>query len=166
MPFAWSQAALDELHRLYVREKRSATETAQALGGGVTRNAVLGKVQRLGWIRGGRRGAGRPVAAARAQAEAMRPRPRLRVPFARLLPLPKLRETPVAAPKLWTERAFGECAFPVGEPLEPGQQYACCAPVAGRGPYCPVHRDLMSQSGTALTEEDRRAILEIARRAA
>ena len=51
MPFAWSPAALDDLHRLYVGEQRSAAQTARALGGGVTRNAVLGKVQRLGWTR-------------------------------------------------------------------------------------------------------------------
>lgn len=169
MPFAWSPAALDDLHRLYVRERRSAAETARAMGGGLTRNAVLGKVQRLGWTRLETPKAGRPTATDKPRPRLVRPAPsRARSgPFSKILPLPRLREiTVISTPKLWTERAFGECAFPVGEPQEPGRQYSCCAKVIGRGPYCPPHRQLMTLEDSALTAHDVEAIAAIARRAA
>ncbi len=56
MHFAWTPAALDDLHRLFIGEKLSAAQTARALsaralGAIVSRNAVLGKVQRLAWTR-------------------------------------------------------------------------------------------------------------------
>jgi GcrA cell cycle regulator len=168
MPFAWSSAALNDLHRLYIGEKRSAAQTARALGGGVTRNAVLGKVQRLGWTRTDGPKAGRiPRPAEFKPVRAPRRLVRSGGPFSRVLPLPKLREiSVVGTPTLWTERRAGQCAFPVGEPTEPGRQYACCAPAAGRSAYCPAHRALMTVEGTALTPKDQAAIAEIARRAA
>jgi hypothetical protein len=84
-----------------------------------------------------------------------------------VLPLPKLREiTVISTPKLWTERGEKECAFPVGEPAEPGRQYSCCAPVHGRGEYCAAHRALMRLEERALTGHDVEAIAAIARRAA
>lgn len=176
MPFAWTPAALDDLHRLFVRENLSAAETARALAAralaagtpaSVSRHAVLGKVQRLGWTREAPPRAGRP-------ASADRPRPgkpgaarrRGVPPFSRELPLPKLREVATACtPRLWTERGERECAFPVGEPAEPGRQYSCCAPVSGRGPYCAAHRALMTLEGTALTQHDVESIVAVARRA-
>lgn len=170
MPFAWTPAALDDLHRLFVREKLSAAQTARALsaralGADVSRNAVLGKVQRLGWTREEAPRAGRPAQAPRPVKPGA-PRRRCGPPFLRVLPLPKLREIAVrSTPKLWTERGERECAFPVGEPEELGRQYSCCAPVRGRGDYCAAHRALMTLEGTALTERDVDAIAAVARRA-
>jgi GcrA cell cycle regulator len=163
MSFAWSQAALDLLFKLHVREGRSAAETARAMGGGVTRNAVLGKVQRMGWSR--------PREEAKGAVPAPRPRlargpVKLRAPFGRDIPLPALREAAVAGtPRLWTDRRAGECAFPVGEPRQPGLQLSCCAPARG-GAYCPAHRALMALPDSRLTDKDVAAIAEIARRAA
>jgi GcrA cell cycle regulator len=168
MPFAWSPAALDQIYRLYVLERRSAAETAQALGQGVTRNAVLGKVQRLGWTRPDAPKVGGPLEP-RGPKPAPTPRPTRRTggPFARVLALPKLQEAPeTGTPRLWTEREAGQCAYPVGEAAEPGRQYACCAPVEGCGTYCPAHRALMFVEGTALTPKDEDAIVRMARRAA
>jgi hypothetical protein len=163
MPFAWTPAALDDLHRLFVREKLSAAETAAALGADVSRNAVLGKIQRLGWMRIAPPKAGRPAS---ERPVVGRRRTSRRNPFARFLPLPELREVTVTStPRPWTERSFGECAFPVGEPEEPGRQLACCARVEGRGDYCPAHRALMRVGGTALTAEEIEGILFVARRA-
>jgi len=165
MSFAWSSAALDNLYRLYVRERLSAAHTATALGDGVTRNAVLGKIQRLGW----RRPDLEPKPPAPRQRQRSRPvTPRVftRSPFAGRIPLPKLLEiTVIGAPRLWTERRVGQCAFPVGEPAQPGMQLSCCAPTLGRGAYCPDHRALMILPNTALTPKDQDAIAEIARRA-
>ena len=165
MPFVWSPGALDDLHRLYVQERRSAAETAKALGAGVTRNAVLGKVQRLGWTRG---------PAEPKPPPPKRPAPRLvvrvrapRSPFSGRIPLPKLREiTVIGTPRLWTEREDGQCAFPVGEPVQPGLQLSCCAPTRAGGAYCPAHRMLMTLPDSVMTAKDQDSIAEIARRAA
>jgi hypothetical protein len=172
MPFAWTPAALDDLHRLFVRERLSAAETARVLcartlGSSVSRNAVLGKVQRLGWVREAAPRAGRPsLTKEPGTARPGAPRRRLGPLFLRVLPLPPLREVALSStPRLWTERGQRECAFPVGEPDEPGRQYACCAPVSGRGDYCAAHRALMRQPGTALTAHDIESIVGIARRA-
>ena len=163
MPFAWTPAVLDDLHRLFVKDRLSAAETAQALGGALTRNAVLGKIQRLGWTRTESPKAGRPAS---QKPTLWRERGVSRGPFARVLPLPELREITVAStPKPWTERAFGECAFPVGEPEALGEQHACCAKVAGRGAYCAAHQALMRLEGTALTPDEVEGIVLMARRA-
>jgi GcrA cell cycle regulator len=171
MPFAWTPAALDDLHRLFVRDKLSAAQTAKALsarglGAGVSRNAVLGKVQRLGWTREATPKAGRPAQSQKPRLMKPISRRRPGPPFSQVLPLPKLREiTVISTPKLWTERAKRECAFPVGEPEEPGRQYSCCAPVRGRSEYCAAHRALMTLEGTALTQHDLDGIVTVARRA-
>jgi GcrA cell cycle regulator len=179
MSFVWSPEAIDQLHRLYVQEGRSAGEAARALGRGVTRNAVLGKIQRLGWV--GRRAAPKPPkpkppkprpptprpAGPRHPSHApAKPAPRPR-PLKGAIPLPVLREIAApCAPRLWTDREEGQCAFPVGEPALPGLQLSCCAPTVGRRPYCPAHRALMVLPGSALTREEEDAIVEIARRTA
>src|SRR5262245_6086785 len=119
MPFAWTPAALDDLHRLFVREKLSAAQTAKALGAGVSRNAVLGKVQRLGWKRETAPRPGRPAQTPKPRRASGRRRSA--GAFARVLPLPKLREVAApGSPRPWTERGERECAFPIGEPKEPG----------------------------------------------
>lgn len=171
MPFAWTPAALDDLHRLFVRQKLSAAETARALtahgsglgGAGVSRNAVLGKVQRLGWTRERPPKAGRP--AQDEKPRRMDAGRRSGPPFSRVIPLPKLREIVVdSTPRPWTERGERECAFPVGEPEGLGRQYSCCAPVHGRGEYCAAHRALMTLPSTALTAHEVDTIVAVARR--
>jgi GcrA cell cycle regulator len=170
MPFVWSPAALDHLHRLYVQEGRSAAAVARALDPALSRNAVLGKVQRMGWARGKPAAASpgpEPWPAPKASRPAKAALRRLRSPFSRVIPLPKLREVALTgAPRPWTERREGECAFPVGEPDRAERQLSCCAPVRGPGVYCPAHRALMTLPGSLLTRKDEDAIAEIARRAA
>lgn len=166
MSFVWSPAAVDQLHHLYVQEGLSAAETARRLGAGVTRNAVLGKAQRMGWTRPA------PVRPPRLALKAAPARPaatrRLtRAPFQGRLPLPKLREVPAStAPRLWTERGEGECAYPVGEAVQAGLQFSCCAPTGPGSAYCPAHRALMLLPGTGLSPREQDAIVNIARKAA
>jgi hypothetical protein len=169
MPFAWTPAALDDLHRLYVRDRLTAAATAKTMGGGLTRSAVLGKVLRMGWIRGD--GPGR-----RPSPDGRKVNPRLvnpppiwvrGGPFSRVLPLPRLREIAViGAPRPWTERGERECAFPVGEPAEPGAQFSCCAPAMRRREYCAAHWRLMTLGEVALSKDDIETVAAIARRAA
>jgi hypothetical protein len=165
MPFVWSQATLDLVYRLYMREGRSAAETARLIGAGATRNAVLGKTQRMGWIKPRPSEPKAPDPPPRRPREATRSVFR-RPPFFRDIPLPPLREARVRSiPKPWTERERGECAFPVGEPDRPDLQLSCCAP-SGAAAYCRAHRALMIEPGSRLTDKDQDAIAEIARRAA
>jgi hypothetical protein len=165
MSFDWSQAAVRLLYRFYVEEGLSAAQTASALarelGASPTRNSVLGKAQRMGWIKPKAERAAAPPRAARIRCGPVRwPRPLAD------RPLPVLREVQTgAAPKLWLERQFGECAYPVGEAAGPGFQLCCAAPTGGRT-YCRPHRALMSQANSALSERDLDAIIAIARRAA
>ncbi len=160
---SWSQAAIDLLFKLHVQQGLSAAETARAIGGGVTRNSVLGKAQRMGWSRprDASAASGLEVRDARHNLKRLRGlRP------VRDIPLPQLREVAVpGTPRLWTEREDGECAYPIGEPMEPGMQLSCCAPTDG-ATYCAAHRALMTLPGSALTDEEIDAIAEIARRAA
>jgi GcrA cell cycle regulator len=165
MPFAWTPAALDDLHRLFVRQRLSAAETARHLGEGVTRNAVLGKAQRLGWTGGAPKPGRKPDP---EKPRLVKPRMR-RVggPFSKVLPLPKLREiTVISTPKSWTERGERECAFPVGEPAEPGAQFSCCAPTIRRREYCAAHWKLMTLGEVALSADEIETVAAIARRAA
>ena len=167
MSFVWSEEAVNLMQRLYVEEGLSAAETARALdralGGAPTRNAVLGKAQRLGW--------------AKPAAEPAGPPPRRCFPKARIGPmrafkplpdgpLPPLREAEAdSRPMLWLERTARDCAYPIGEAAAPGQQMCCGAPTGGKT-YCEPHRTLMVQGKSALSDHDIDAIVQIARRAA
>lgn len=51
MTYNWTPAAKAEMKQLYVVEGKSASEVAKALGSGCTRNAVIGKAHRLGWMK-------------------------------------------------------------------------------------------------------------------
>ena len=55
MSFCWSQAAVRLLHGFYLEQGLSAGQTAAALGRELgdapTRHAVLGKAQRMGWLK-------------------------------------------------------------------------------------------------------------------
>ena len=46
--FDWNTEAVEKLKEL-VQLGYSASQIAKAFGGGVSRNAVIGKVQRMGW---------------------------------------------------------------------------------------------------------------------
>ncbi len=167
MSFCWSQAAVRLLHSFYVEQGLSAGQTAAALGRQLgdtpTRNAVLGKAQRMGWTKPAAEPVCRtpPPSVAKVRHGPIRwPRPLAD------RPLPPMREVVTeAAPKLWTERRRFECAYPVGEAAAPGLQMCCAAPTGG-GTYCPPHRELMAQANSALSERDVDAIIAIARRAA
>jgi GcrA cell cycle regulator len=141
---------------------------------GITRNAVIGKLQRhcgnipkaaapSRYIGRGRRGA---AELARALADSSAPtviaRPR-RVIHAspiisplRLAPMPptptgKMLDSSAAKP--WTERLFAECSYPVDG--EGADTRSCCLPTGGPT-YCAGHRAIMYAKPT--TEAQRAAL--------
>jgi GcrA cell cycle regulator len=132
--------------RLYLREGFTASEVADALGGGLTRGAVIGKIRRLGFLKRERvapTGADPACArAARPSCPAATPRVERRLPPQRPpQPLPPLRQvgstgTPVPLAML----ACGACRWPIDDP-GPGMMHTAlfCAGPTANGPYCAAH---------------------------
>lgn len=159
---SWNDERVDLLSRLWL-EGRSASQIAAELGQGVTRNAVIGKVHRLGLSgrakvvppsTAGRlrpkpapkleeRPAPMPIAAAPAAAPAMpavavsRPAADVVIPFSTRVTIMELRDT--------------MCRWPLGDPTSADFRYCGCRS-GPLGPYCEDHARLAFQP----TQERRR----------
>ncbi|CAN7654566.1 GcrA cell cycle regulator [Phenylobacterium sp. LjRoot225] len=143
----WSDARVDLLRKLW-QDGMSASQIAKQLGG-VTRNAVIGKVHRIGLS-----GRAAPSPPARTILRAPRP-PRAR-------PAPPSRPRGVACPptvaKVQPARIVDEgpgcatlltlsahmCKWPIGDPLLDGFTY-CGRPA--EGPYCQGHSEVAYRPG-------------------
>jgi GcrA cell cycle regulator len=135
-PGAWTDDAVETLTRLWRQGDLSAAMIARRLG--VTRNAVLGKIHRLGLSRPRRP---RPVAIAPP------PRP------AKPRPVASARRAPASAPVRMSPQPTAEigpglvarledlpmqaCHWPLGDPQ--AADFAFCGRRAETGPYCPAH---------------------------
>jgi len=142
----WSDERVATLRQLW-RDGRSASQIAQQLGG-VTRNAVMGKVHRLGLS-----GRGAPCAPTRApRVAAARQRPPARPALAARLP----RFAPVPAPSPAPEGpgliaslvhlTVHACKWPIGDPKSP--DFSFCGR-RSEGRYCAAHERRSVQPGTA-----------------
>ena len=136
----WTDARTERLKALWANG-RPASEIA-ALLGEVTRNAVIGKVHRLGLA--GRKTTSRKSAPRRTSPRRDRPgRVEPRLPPARfaqsaapLLPPPP---PPAAALMLPLRQLRSEqCSWPIGDPLEAGFGFCGCRKAPG-APYCAPH---------------------------
>jgi GcrA cell cycle regulator len=127
-------------------EGLSARTIAAELGEGVSRNAVIGKVHRLGLagrvtvFRAPRRVPERSAPRARsATARPPRAYPQPVIlsgaPEAKMLPFGKLKRS--------------TCHWPIGDPLLPGFGFCGHATVPGGQPYCAHHQCKGHQSGRA-----------------
>lgn len=116
---SWTDERVETLKRMWA-EGQSASQIAKELGG-VTRNAVIGKVHRLGLsnrVAGGREDEeeAAPAAPAAAKPEA-KPDPAPRAePAARVVPE---RPVPAAAPSNVTALPVRKPIVPAGQPLPP-----------------------------------------------
>lgn len=141
----WNDERVATLRKLWA-EGLSASQIAKQLGG-VTRNAVIGKVHRLGLA--GRatpsRPAKRPVRTARPRLvgpSAPRLRPASSMPAHTAPELEPLRfENGATASVLTLNESM--CKYPIGDPSEPG--FAFCGRSASCGPYCQDHARLTYQ---------------------
>jgi GcrA cell cycle regulator len=156
---SWTDERVQMLSKLWL-EGRSASQIATELGMGVTRNAVIGKVHRLGL-------AGRPKAAVPTAAparKAVKPAARAHEPvfaepvFESAPPLPVTLKPIVSAPALADfeapvceqvtimELRESSCRWPMGDPTSADFRY-CGArtPVGSCGPYCSAHARLAFQ---------------------
>jgi hypothetical protein len=139
----WTPAREARALRLYLREGFTAAEVAEALGGDVSRAAVIAKVRRLGF----RKRDQTPVVE-RAVAVVCRPRIERRLPPTRPpIPMPPLREVaPSGEPCRLICLRDGVCRWPIDDP-GPGRMHAAlfCAGPAPDGVYCAPHRALAAR---------------------
>ncbi|AYG94451.1 GcrA cell cycle regulator [Brevundimonas naejangsanensis] len=146
----WTEDRVGALKKLWL-EGQSASQIAKALGGGVTRNAVIGKVHRLGLsgraapsqparttFRPARPRAAAPAAPVQAPSaprrlEAAAPRPVVAAPAP---------QAPSPAPELpgtATVLTLGAhmCKWPIGDPST--RDFSFCGRRASEGVYCVEH---------------------------
>ncbi len=145
----WSEERVALLRKLWT-EGLSAAQIAKQLGG-VTRNAVIGKVHRLGLA--GRatpsRPAKRPVRAARPRPlgpSAPRLRPASHLP---MVVIPELEPLRFADGKTATVLTLNEnmCKYPIGDPTE--ADFTFCGRASACGPYCQDHARVAYQPSQA-----------------
>jgi GcrA cell cycle regulator len=143
----WTEERVELLKKLW-QDGLSASQIAKQLGG-VTRNAVIGKVHRLGLS-----GRAAPSKPARTVFKAPRPaRPVSVAPSAprRLSAEPMLhaQPTPVRyvdeAPGTATVLTLGAhmCKWPIGDPSL--ETFTFCGRRSGEGPYCVEHAQVAYQ---------------------
>lgn len=143
----WTDDRVEVLKKLWL-DGLSASQIAKQLGGGVTRNAVIGKVHRLGLS--GRAAPSQPV---RAVPRAPRPRPTTPpAPMRRELTAAPVRAEPVIervrfveAPGSATVLTLGAhmCKWPIGDPST--SEFSFCGRRASDGPYCGEHAQVAYQ---------------------
>lgn len=147
----WSDDRVTALKSLWL-DGLSASQIATQLGG-VTRNAVIGKIHRLGFS--GRSAASTPARLPRPPA--LRSPRRETPPRAKaiLRPAPLPSRTPPAPEgpgEVASMTALGPhaCKWPIGDPK--AASFTFCGRLAN-GPYCPAHKAQAFQPGTAWRAE-------------
>lgn len=154
---AWTEDRVEVLKKLWA-EGHSASQIAKELGG-VTRNAVIGKVHRLGLS--GRATPSRPV---KRPPRLARPKPRLQPdgsvatpkpsPISAQAPLKSVEKAAMLATLPPKPLADGEaatiltlrdsmCKWPIGDPADP--KFAFCGRKSSGGPYCAEHAKVAFQ---------------------
>lgn len=144
----WTDERVEQLKKLW-QDGLSASQIAKQLGG-VTRNAVIGKVHRLGLS-----GRAAPSKPSRPVFKAPRPqRPAAAAPAApRRIAEPAVRAEPQPivryvdeAPGTATVLTLGAhmCKWPIGDPSSDGFTF-CGRRNSGEGPYCTEHAQVAYQ---------------------
>jgi GcrA cell cycle regulator len=142
----WTDERVEALKKLWL-DGLSASQIAKQLGSGLTRNAVIGKVHRLGLS--GRATASTPQ---RAAFKTGRP-PRPATPAK---PAPRRIEAVVEAKAVVVVHAVEEtgsatvltlgarmCKWPIGDPSRDG--FSFCGRANSDGPYCSHHASMAYQ---------------------
>lgn len=136
---SWSDERVEKLKKLW-GEGLSASQIAKELGG-VTRNAVIGKVHRLGLS--GRATPSRPPT--RSVAKANRPRPAVRPSPRSFVARVATKPAPVEPQRLpngefATVLTLSDhvCRWPIGDPSDRNFRFCGRRPKSG-SPYCESH---------------------------
>jgi GcrA cell cycle regulator len=173
---SWTDERVELLKKLWL-DGRSASQISAELGGGVTRNAVIGKVHRMGLS--GRTKAPEPsIAVARPRERASaRPSTVARTPLVRgnlalavaprLSPLPAARPVeevvvPISERVTLIELREAMCRWPLGDPAQPDFRFCGIRTPGALGPYCGYHAGIAYQPAQERRRErdrERRALL-------
>ncbi len=133
---AWDDATVDRIVALW-REGKSGAQIAAAIGNTFTRNAVIGKIHRLGLSNRTTQTQRQAPRTPRTRARKGVPPPkRPRIEF-EAGPLPAPAADDIARKGL-LELENGECRWPCGDPQEPSFGF-CAAPVVIGLSYCMAH---------------------------
>lgn len=136
----WTDERVDRLKSLW-REGLSASQVAKALGG-VSRNAVIGKLHRLKLT------GSRPTPPRLRRPAAPRAAARSGLRLTRRRPAPAAAPFIAAAPdgpglfRSFADLRPGCCKWPIGDPAD--ANFSLCGRPAD-GPYCPGHHQLAHQ---------------------
>ncbi|RZJ05910.1 MAG: GcrA cell cycle regulator [Brevundimonas sp.] len=145
MTAGWTEDRVGALKKLWL-EGQSASQIAKQLGGGVTRNAVIGKVHRLGLS-----GRAAPSQPARATFRPSRPRPAQptqapsaprRIEAVQPRAVVTAQSVPAPMPDLpgtATVMTLGAhmCKWPIGDPSS--NEFSFCGRRASESVYCVEH---------------------------
>jgi len=159
---SWTDERVELLKQLWL-DGKSASQISAALGNGLTRNAVIGKVHRLGL-------AGRPKSSSSVSGAVRAPRVRSASPrpaAVRAAPRPRMvhgntalafahdyqiEDRPAALEDVVVPMSLrvtivdlkeAMCKWPLGDPTTPEFRY--CGAAAPDGPYCSFHATLAYQ---------------------
>lgn len=137
---AWDEDRVARLRELLMLGK-TASQIAYALGGKITRSAVIGKVHRLGPALNVETKSARDRKLDRARSSGKRRASKPKQPATiRVMipePIPQRREDDVARKQL-ADLDRNDCKFPVGDPGTPGFGFCASGRVEGL-PYCADH---------------------------
>jgi len=143
----WTDERVETLKKLWL-EGLSASQIAKQLGG-VTRNAVIGKVHRLGLS--GRATPSQPTRTSFKSPRPPRPMVSLQASPRRVLerhphPAPAPKPAYVEQPGTATVLTLGAhmCKWPIGDPSTDGFSF-CGRRASDEGPYCVEHARLAYQ---------------------
>ena len=172
---SWTDERVELLRQLWL-DGKSASQISAQLGHGVTRNAVIGKVHRLGLA--GRAKAPSSAASPKRAASAPRMSPRPASNGARTAVRGATALAIAAEPMLDTRPVFQEddvvvpmslrvtiidlkeamCRWPLGDPTS--SEFRYCGSPAASGPYCAHHGKLAYQPvQDRRRERERRTLL-------
>ena len=168
---SWTEERVELLRKLWL-DGWSASRIAVELAGGVTRNAVIGKVHRLGMSGRVKAPTAMPIAARRSNKPSADPS---RQPLQRTAAMPMrgnlaiaVQSRPMPTPQSY--RSTGDnvvpmaenvtimelresmCRWPVGDPSSAEFRYCGGKAPIGEGPYCTFHSRMAYQPS-----QDRRA---------
>lgn len=136
MSWEWTDETVEQLRALKAQPKMTASKIALAMdpsGELLTRNAVIGKMNRIGL------GSKRPVKV-KANVRVLKPiKPKEAVPMTAVEPPVALLSEPiVTGDKTITDLRSRDCRWPLGELMDP-PRFFCGAPALIGKPYCSHH---------------------------